>query len=297
MKDPRHNKLADLLVNHSTRLNAGDKILIEAIDTPKEMVIALMRSVARVGAIPIVELRQAELVREMYLLATEESAEFMGRIELERMKQMDAYVAIRGNHNIYESADVPAEKKGISGRHERPVLSQRVDHTRWCVLRWPTSAMAQQAQMSTEAFEDFFFDVCTLDYARMFDAMEPLKRLMEATDKVHIVGPGTDLQFSIKGIPAVICGGRRNIPEIHFRNNASFSDTGPVSNEPGLYFPEVREITMGAAVAGFYIFSRKCIIESRSVQAGQSKGHFRICPDLVEFFAIHDGKQLSLTFR
>jgi aminopeptidase len=81
------------------------------------------------------------------------------------------------------------------------------------VLRWPSPSMAQLAGMSTEAFEDFYFRVCTLDYARMAPGMKALAAQMMKTDKVHIKGPGTDLRFSIKGIKALPCGGRHNIPD------------------------------------------------------------------------------------
>ncbi|MFL6558809.1 MAG: aminopeptidase, partial [Bacillus sp. (in: firmicutes)] len=80
-------------------------------------------------------------------------------------------------------------------------------------LRYPTSSMAQLAKMSTEAFENFYFDVCNLDYGRMDQAMDSLKALMDRTDKVRITGPGTDLSFSIKDIPAIKCAGRLNIPD------------------------------------------------------------------------------------
>ena len=81
----------------------------------------------------------------------------------------------------------------------------RVKRTRWVVLRWPNPAMAQLAEMSTEAFEDFYFDVCTLDYAKMSSAMRPLQAIMQRTDRVRSAGPGTDLTFSIRNIPAVSC--------------------------------------------------------------------------------------------
>jgi aminopeptidase len=137
----------------------------------------------------------------------------MASHELARMKKMNAYIAMRGSHNITELADVPAEKMQLIGKKMRPVQDQRVKRTKWVVLRWPTPSMAQLAGMSTEAFEDFFFDVCTLDYRKLQPGMKALKGLMEKTDRVQIKGPGTDLNFSIKGIPAIICGGDRNIPD------------------------------------------------------------------------------------
>ncbi len=67
-----------------------------------------------------------------------------------------------------------------------PVHSQtRITQTKWVVLRWPTPAMAQQAGMSTEAFEDFYFDVCTFDYAKLDPVIAPLKALMDRTDRVQ----------------------------------------------------------------------------------------------------------------
>jgi len=108
---------------------------------------------------------------------------------------------------------VPPEKMKLIGRKMRPVQDQRVKKTKWVVLRWPTPSMAQLAGMSTEAFEDFYFDVCTLDYRKLQPGMKALQHLMEKTDCVHVQGPDTDLRFSIKGIPAIICGGDRNIPD------------------------------------------------------------------------------------
>src|SRR5258708_19201839 len=137
----------------------------------------------------------------------------MASPELARMKKINAYIVMRGSHNISELADVEEEKVQPIGKKVRPVQDQRVKRTKWVVLRWPTPSMAQLAGMSTEAFEDFFFDVCTLDYRKLQPGMKALKGLMEQTDRVQIKGPNTDLNFSIKGIPAVICGGDRNIPD------------------------------------------------------------------------------------
>ena len=95
----------------------------------------------------------------------------------------------------------------------RTVLNYRVNKTRWVVLRWPTPSMAQAANRSTEAFENFYFDVCTMDYRKMARAMVPLARRMKKADRVHLKAPGTDLTFSIKGIGAQPCVGLRNIPD------------------------------------------------------------------------------------
>ena len=213
MNDPRYDKLAEGLVRYSTKLGAGDKVLIDAFDIPDEMTIALIRAARAAGAVPSVQTHHARIGREMALGAQEEHLEIHSAIQLAQMKKMQAYIAIRGSHNITEMSDVPAEKMKLVARKLKPVLDWRVKKTRWCVLRWPSASMAQQAGMSTEQFEDFYFNVCTLNYAKMVPGMRALKELMERTDRVEIKGPGTDLRFSIRGIKAITCGGTHNIPD------------------------------------------------------------------------------------
>src|ERR671936_857706 len=189
MHDDRFDKLAKLLVEYSVRLKRNETVLIEAFDIPDEMTIALVRAVRKAGGVPFAQTYHARVNRALALEASD--------------KQL----------NLMELSDVPPETMKLIARKMRPVQDQRVKKTKWVVLRWPTSPRAQLAGLSTEAFEDFYFEVCTLDYRKLLPGMKALKRLMEKTDRVRVKGPGTDLHFSIKGIPAVICGGDRNMPD------------------------------------------------------------------------------------
>lgn len=213
MTDPRYQKLARLLVDYSTRLKRGDRVLLDMIDVPDEFTVQLVREARRVGAIPIVEVRHTRVNRELLRETNQTHASLIRDLELARMKKMQAYIAVRGSANANENADVPADRMALYSRVTRPVLNYRVGKTRWCVLRWPTPSMAQGAGMSTEAFENLYFDVCTMNYRKMARAMIPLQRRMQHADQVHLKGPGTDLRFSIKGIGAQMCKGDRNIPD------------------------------------------------------------------------------------
>jgi aminopeptidase len=213
MSDPRYDKLAEVLTRHSTALKPGDRVLIEVSDIPDAMVVALVRAVRKAKALPFAQIQHSRVSREMAIGATPEQIGLAADFELARMKKMDAYIAIRGSDNATEMSDVPPDKLKMIAATMRPVMNHRINKTRWVVLRWPTPSMAQQAQMSTEAFEDYYFRVCTVDYGKLRKGMEALKALMDATDQVHIKGPETDLRFSIKGIGSVICGGDRNIPD------------------------------------------------------------------------------------
>ncbi len=213
MLDPRLSQLARNLTSYSVRLNPGEKVLIDAFDVPDEIILELLRAARERGAIPYVNLNHARISREMALEATEEQMRTHGAIELQRMKSMDAYIALRGSMNIFEASDVSAEQVQMVSEVMKPVLDWRVNHTKWVVLRWPTPSMAQQAMMSTEAFEDFYFKVCNLDYTRMEEGSRRLEALMRETDRVEIKGNGTDLSFSIAGINAIACVGEHNIPD------------------------------------------------------------------------------------
>jgi len=213
MHDIRFDKLAKLLVEYSIRLKGNENVLIEAFDTPDEMTIALIRASRKARGVPFVQTYHGRVNRALALEASDRQLNLLASHELARMKKIDAYIAVRASNNITELSDVPAEKMKLIAKKMRPVQDQRVKKTKWVVLRWPTPSMAQLAGMSTEAFEDFYFDVCTLDYRKLQPGMKALKRLMEKTHRIEIKGPCTDLRFSIKGIPAVICGGDRNIPD------------------------------------------------------------------------------------
>jgi len=219
MPDPRFKQLAHLLVTHSCALKKGDKILIEATEIPDAFLSVLTDEILEAGALPVVDRKDERLNRILLKSGTEEQLaerlRLQADIELHRMKQMDAYLGLRGSHNITELSDIPPERmKMHADILFKPVhVEQRVKRTRWCVLRWPTPSMAQQAGVSTEAFEDFYFKVCSADYAAMSEAVKPLKELMNKTDRVRITAKDTDLQFSIKGIDSIPCTGEMNIPD------------------------------------------------------------------------------------
>jgi aminopeptidase len=216
MLDPRWDALAEILIRHSTRLEPGETLLIECFDLDDDTLPRLLvRKAARLGAYPLVETKDNRLLREMLRHATAPQMRAVGAYELRRMEGVQAYLGLRGSRNVNELSDVPAEAMGLYNEHVlKPVhFERRIKHTKWCVLRLPGPGMAQQAGMSTEAFEDFYFDVCCIDYPRLARALRPLVERMEAAREVHITGPGTDLKFSIAGIPVVACAGEMNIPD------------------------------------------------------------------------------------
>lgn len=215
MTDPRIETLAKNLVNYSCKVKQGENVLIESHGDCDMLVKALIREVYAAGGRPFVWLNKPEIARELGMGATAEQLDLRAKVDGLLMDNMQAYIGVRGGLNSAENSDVPSEKVALTAKHySHPVHSKiRVPKTKWVVLRYPSPGMAQMANMSTEAFESYYFNVCNLDYSKMDRAMDALKALMERTDKVRLTAKGTDIEFSIKGMPAIKCAGDVNIPD------------------------------------------------------------------------------------
>ncbi|WNQ13926.1 aminopeptidase [Paenibacillus aurantius] len=257
MLDPRLSKLADGLVNYSTRVQPGENVLIEAFGIEPALVKEVVRLVQEAGGYPYVNLRDQSVTRALLMNATEDQIRTWAEFDQHQMEKMQAYIGIRGGSNINELSDVPEEKlKLYSSLYSHPVhLQTRVKKTKWVVLRYPNPSMAQLANQSTEAFEDFYFNVCTLDYSKMSQAMDSLKDLMDRTDQVQIKGNGTDLRFSIKGIGAIKCSGENNIPDgevftapVRDSVNGVISFNAPTPNDGFTYENVVLEFKDGKII-------------------------------------------------
>lgn len=215
MLDPRVTALAEVLVNHSLDLGPDDSVLLHAFDIEPTAVAAVVKAIQAKGAKVALRLESNRVRRELLRNLTPENARLIADIESHEMRAMTSYIALRGGENLTETSDVPGEQLALWQReYAQPVVfGIRVPHTEWVVLRWPSPSMAQAASMSTEAFEDFYFRACTMDFAKMAKAAEPLADLMRRTDRVRVTARDTDFTLSIKDIGAVPCTGERNIPD------------------------------------------------------------------------------------
>lgn len=214
--DERDKKLAALLVNYSCMVQPGEKVYINYIGAEtKNLARQLIKEVYKAGGVPFAHYIDTQVQREILLGATKEQMQLMAEVDSLEMNNMDCYIGVRGQDNVAELSDVPSDRMRLYEQYYSTPVHHgiRVPHTKWVVLRYPNASMAQLSDTSQEAFADFYYDVCTLDYSKMAKAMEPLIDYMNRTDKVRMVGPGTDITFSIKDIPAVPCAGHMNIPD------------------------------------------------------------------------------------
>ncbi len=215
MKDARMLKLAKSLIAYSTNVQKGERVLIENTGILPDFVCALVDETYKAGGHPVVWLKDPKINRALLMHQSEEECMRTAEHDAKLLQSCQAYIGIRAGDNAFEMSDVPAAQLSMQSKlyWSKVHGNIRVPYTKWAVLRYPVPSMAQQANMSTDAFEDFYFDVCTMDYQKMSKAMDPLVERMNKADKVHIIGKGTDLTFSIKGLPAVKCDGKLNIPD------------------------------------------------------------------------------------
>ncbi len=212
--DERNKKLAYNLVNMSCRVQPGERVLVSGSGSDSfGLVREVIKAVSLAGGIPSAELFDPSVSRELLLAGSPEMFALRNDCDMHKLMQTECWININATDNTCEMSDVPQDKLKLYAEKTKETLDRRVNHTKWVILHYPNGASAQQAKMSKEAFADYYYDVCCLDYAKMSKAMEPLKALMERTDKVRLTGGDTDISFSIKGLPAIPCAGECNIPD------------------------------------------------------------------------------------
>jgi len=256
--DPRVTQLATNLVDYSLKLRPGETVYLDLVGADTHPLgEELVRLSTERGAVPFWNAFDDRLAKPFFERASEDQHRAFAAFHKAIMERVDAYVGVRGVENPFEQGDLPAEQKKNKQRFFMEEVHMRTRlKKRWCVLRWPNAAMAVLARKSTAAFEDFYFRVCNLDYAAMSKAMDPLVELMQRTDRVRLAGPGTDIEFSIRGLPAIKCDGALNIPDGEvFTAPVRDSMSGVISYNTstvyqGVSFRDVRLEVKGGRITG-----------------------------------------------
>ena len=214
--DKRNVKLAKNILNNSISLNKEENLLVELIgEDGLELANEIVSQAKEIGANPILSIVKYDELKKFLINASEKEIIEYGKKDYEKMKKMQAYIGISSQNNDKPLEGVPNQKIEMYNKYYTALvhLEERVKHTKWCILRYPNEYFANKSGMKLEEFKDFYYNVNTIDYNKLKSLMEPLKNLMNKTDKVHIVSSDTDLTFSIKGIPAEKYYGTFNLPD------------------------------------------------------------------------------------
>ena len=214
--DERLTIQARNILTKSVKIKKGEKIYIEGFgDSVRLLLNEFIKIAIELGAEPFYFHNDNLFIKSMLDGADENQIKNWGEIHKSIMDKCDSYIGIRGYDDVFLLSDVKADKTALFDKHfYTPVhFKSRIPNTRWCVMRYPNNTMAALSKMSTTSFEDFYFNACLVDYEKMGEKMTPLQELMIKTDKVKIIAPDTNLEFSIKGLGAIKSCGGHNIPD------------------------------------------------------------------------------------
>ncbi|MDY0301723.1 MAG: aminopeptidase [Trichlorobacter sp.] len=215
MQDPRVLEMAKILVDYSTCIKKGDRVLINAAGFEAAPLVKELYTLCLKRGAEYVEygFSDPEIDRQFFNLATDEQLAHFPQHKLDFYKTLTAYIGIAASNNSMVNANSNQQAMVAYQKLTRPLVDQRVKHTKWVVTRFPTHGAAQEARMSLEEYEDYLFGACNIDWAAESEKMELLKKLMDETSSVRLLAPDTELSFSINGLNSVKCDGRFNIPD------------------------------------------------------------------------------------
>jgi aminopeptidase len=212
--DKRWEQLGDLLVNYSLAVKPGERVMIAFVELETyPLVHAIYKASLKAGAYPQVQFLSEELNRLTLKYGRDEQIAWVPEIEAYGMEWADVYFGLRGAHNLDVFWDVPAEKLSLLRRAMGQISTLRWQKTRWCLLRVPNAALAQQAGVDEETITDMFFDACLLDWPTVSQEWKRWAAILNRGEQVRVLGKGTDLSFSLAGRTWEVADGHMNMPD------------------------------------------------------------------------------------
>jgi len=214
MFDRRWSQLGEILVNYSTRTQAGDRLLITMMEPETfPLTLAVYEHAVRAGAFPQVQFASAYLERALLIHGSDELIARVPDLERGGMEWADVSIVLRGARNPHELAGIPTERLALHRRALGAISALRNEQTRWVLVRVPNESFAQAAGMGLDAAMEFFFNATLCDWEEESRRYRRIRDLFQAASRVRIVGRDTDLSFSTAGRTYVVGDGHINIPD------------------------------------------------------------------------------------
>ncbi len=212
--DKRWKQVAEILVSYSAEVKAGERVLISMGEIGSYPLVQALHEVAiKVGAHVQVQFLAESLRHSLMKYGTRQQVEWLPEIEEYGMDWADVYFGLRGAYNLHEHADIAPEvlaaSQGVLGRISR----MRWERTRWCLVRVPNEAFAQQAETDVETITEMFFDACLIDWPASALAWKKTAATLEKGSLLHIVAKDTDLSFSVANRLWQVGQGKFNLPD------------------------------------------------------------------------------------
>ena len=231
LRDPRLDKLADVLVNYSLDTKPGHLVLLQMPAAAAPLMEACVRAVLKAGAHPHARLIPDNMAELMLENASDEQLGYTDPIALHSIKTIDRRLAVWAESNTKAQSTYDPKKAALMSKGRRPIMAVNMERAAkeemlWVGTLYPTDAHAQDAEMSTSAYADFVFKAGLLDHpdpaASWKKQGESQQRLVDfihdqiAKGKTEYrvqAGNGTDLTMEIADRVWINCDGKANFPD------------------------------------------------------------------------------------
>lgn len=222
--DPRVTKQAEILVNYSTKVKKGDRVLIVSDWLARPLTLEVYKACILAGAEEIrvnfevdeqvISRSYNEFAEIFFRNAKPHQIKAFPKIGDEELKNIDCWIRLYAKGNTRGFSNIDSKIISERAKIVRPLIDQRVLKTRWVITNFPTEAQAQEADMSLSEYEEHVFSAINeVDWRKKFKEQEKLAELLSKTKKVRIIGPETDITLGKTGRKAVNAGGENNIPD------------------------------------------------------------------------------------
>lgn len=212
MADSRVLNAAKLLVEHSTKVKKGDNVIISGFPDAAPIMKEIYRLCVIKGAHVTVKTILPELSHIFFKEASKEQLEHYPKLREMEVKEADVLINVGGDYNTREMTNIDPKKITLAAKIRNPI-SKIAMTKRWVGFDYPTNALAQDAGMSLEEYEDFVYGAITLDAKKMQAKLEKLAAVVNKASKVRLVGKDTDLTFTINGMTAKAEYCNHNVPD------------------------------------------------------------------------------------
>lgn len=206
--------LSKRIIKESLKIKENERVFISYHDDHcKSFVKYLITAIIECKGIPFVKRVDSDIQAYLLKNTKDNRIEHLHKMSLEEVNWYDAIIEITYTTNIYEEREVDKEVRSKVIRALKESRDIRNKEKKWILLNYPSLLDAYKAKMDYDSYYKHAIESMLLNYEKMKEMILPLKEWMEKTDKVRIVGPDTDLTFSIKGMPAIPCLGDFNLPD------------------------------------------------------------------------------------
>ncbi|MFB6134825.1 MAG: aminopeptidase, partial [Halanaeroarchaeum sp.] len=215
--DQRVRRHADVLVEHSTGVEPGDRVAVSVTPPAEDLAVAIFERLGEIGARPMMlyggdTVIGSDRAARGYLRAVDED-DLPDPDHLEQLlAETDVIIRARAHENVTERTDVEPKTNAALQTAAEGVRQEMLD-SRWVLTQYPTPADAQLAGMSTEAYENFVWEAIDKDWEAQRETQESVEEALDEGETVRIVsGETTDLSMSIAGNGALNDYGKHNMP-------------------------------------------------------------------------------------